>query len=146
MRHLPRYVFSVAVVALATLPLWGLLRSERLQARWLDFAAQLDSLVVPRLLVVGLCLLVVYLSLPLLFLVPELLLCAHPGLLRPLRNCYRVLAGRRLVALALSLGSGVLVLAGLVACCVGIVPALALVQLLMGGLYLALRRGADVEP
>jgi hypothetical protein len=39
---------------------------------------------------------------------------------------------------------GLVTLAGVLACCVGMLPAMGLSYLLMGGLYLTLRNGSDV--
>jgi hypothetical protein len=99
--------------------------------------------------VAGLLLMVpiVYFTLPLYFLVPELVLQERPELRQAVRNCYRVADGQRLAMLGITLLGGVLVMGGMMLCCVGMFPALALMTLLMGGLYLTLRRGAlPAEP
>jgi hypothetical protein len=59
-----------------------------------------------------------------------------------LRNSYAVLRGGRLAALWAWMVMGVIGIAGLLACCVGIFPALAFSMLLQTGLYLTLRTGA----
>jgi hypothetical protein len=85
---------------------------------------------------------IVYFTLPIYYLVPELVLQERPQLMHAVRNCYRVAQGQRLPMLAILLLGGALVVGGMMLCCVGMFPALALMTLLMGGLYLTLRRGA----
>jgi hypothetical protein len=146
LRQLPRYLFLVIVITLAALVPVGALAGAGYYAYLQGlFALDWGSMAFLGTLSLGLFVLLVYATLPLYFLVPEMLLCAHPGMLQPLRNCYRVVAGQRLGALGVLLASAGAMIAGTVACCVGIFPALALMQLLTGGLYLALRRGSDVE-
>ncbi|MBN1205683.1 MAG: hypothetical protein JXB05_12260 [Myxococcaceae bacterium] len=64
--------------------------------------------------------------------------------MQAIRNCYAYARGERLSILGVSLVGGLVVLVGALACCVGALPAMGLSYLLMGGLYLALRNGADV--
>ncbi|MBF5046306.1 MULTISPECIES: hypothetical protein [Myxococcaceae] len=145
-RQAPRYLFLTIVAMLAMLvPLGALAGAGYFAYLQGLFAWNWGTLAFLGLLGLGLFVLFVYATLPLYFLVPETVLCAHPGMLQPLRNCYRVVDGQRLPTLAAMFISSGLMLAGVVACCVGVVPALAAMQLLMGGLYLALRHGADVE-
>ena len=56
-----------------------------------------------------------------------------------IRHCYTIARGERLSIFGVTMVGGLLGLAGVMACCVGIIPALALFQVLIGGLYLALR-------
>ncbi len=62
-----------------------------------------------------------------------------------LRHCYLLVRGQRMSLFGVLLVMGVVALIGMLACCVGILPALALSQLLLGGAYLALRRGSVLE-
>jgi uncharacterized membrane protein len=62
-----------------------------------------------------------------------------------LRNCYTLARGERLSIFGVSLFVGLLIVLGMLACCVGIFPALGLGQLMLGGLYLALRNGSELE-
>jgi hypothetical protein len=56
-----------------------------------------------------------------------------------LRTSFRVVHGHRLIVVGAGLFAAVVVIAGAIACCVGIVPALALGTLIMSGVFLALK-------
>jgi hypothetical protein len=81
-----------------------------------------------------------YVFLPTYFLPVELALEDRPQLLQAVRTCYRVAQGNRLSMLGVSLLAGVLLMVGFIMCLVGVFPALGFMNLLLGGLYLALRR------
>lgn len=87
-----------------------------------------------------------YFSLPLAFWQHELALNDGASAMGSLRACYTLARGQRLSILGVVVLSVLLLLGGLIACCVGMIPALALVQLLLTGLYRALRRGSELEP
>jgi hypothetical protein len=65
--------------------------------------------------------------------------------MQAIRNCYAYARGERLSIFGVALVSGLVGLAGVLACCVGMLPAMGLGYMLVGGLYLALRNGAEVE-
>jgi hypothetical protein len=87
----------------------------------------------------------IYLFLPLYLLQPELAHEEHPSALQSLRHCYAYMRGQRLAAVGFSLVNMLLLFAGLLACCVGFIPALGLSYLLVSALYLALRAGTPRE-
>jgi len=87
----------------------------------------------------------IYFGLPLYLLQPELTLNEDVSPMQALRNCYTLARGERLSLFGVGLLVMALVLVGLLACCVGIFPALGLGQLLLAGLYLALRNGSELE-
>ncbi|XXF78528.1 B-box zinc finger protein [Myxococcaceae bacterium GXIMD 01537] len=60
-----------------------------------------------------------------------------------IRHCYEVARGERMSVLGVGFMAGLVTLAGLVACCVGIIPAMALGQMLIAGMYMALRSPSD---
>lgn len=84
-----------------------------------------------------------WLTLPLYLLQAELAAEEHPTVMGVLRSCYAYARGQRLPMLGVSLVNGLVLIAGMLACCVGFIPALALSSLLTVGLCLALRTGAD---
>lgn len=84
-----------------------------------------------------------WLSLPLYLLQAELAADDHPTVMGVLRNCFAYARGQRLSILGVSMVNGLVLIAGMLACCVGFIPALALSSLLTVGLCLALRTGAD---
>lgn len=88
----------------------------------------------------------VYYVLPIYFLAVEFALEDRPQLLQSVRTCYRVAQGSRLAMLGVSLLGGALLMAGMMLCFVGMLPAFGFMNLLMGGLYLALRRSAQLQP
>ncbi|RKH46413.1 hypothetical protein D7X55_10730 [Corallococcus sp. AB049A] len=108
----------------------------------------LDALV-PFLGVMGLGFLVLvgpltYLMLPLYLVQPELVFHdAPPSPLEVLRRSWAAARGQRLSMFAVALASGAIMLAGFFVCCVGVIPAMALVQLLTAGMYLAVRSPWD---
>ena len=86
-----------------------------------------------------------YFGIPLYLMQAELTFNEDVSPTQALRNCYTLAHGERLSIFGVSLLVGLLVFGGMLACCVGILPALALGQLLLGGLYLALRNGSELE-
>jgi hypothetical protein len=86
-----------------------------------------------------------YFGLPLYLLQGVLTFDEDVSPVQALRDCYALARGERLSVLGVAFVGGLLAMAGLLACCVGLIPGLALGQLLVGGLYLALRRGSELE-
>lgn len=86
-----------------------------------------------------------YFGLPLYLMQAELAFNDDVSPMQALRNCYALARGERLSIFGVSLVAGLMAFMGVLACCVGLFPALALGQLLLGGLYLALRNGAELE-
>jgi hypothetical protein len=84
-----------------------------------------------------------YFGLPLYLLQAELAHNDDVSAVQALRNCYTLARGERLSILGVSFVAGLVSMVGLVACCVGVIPTLALGQTLVGGLYLALRNGSE---
>ncbi|WP_244237920.1 hypothetical protein [Corallococcus terminator] len=86
----------------------------------------------------------IYVVLPLYFIQPELAYeDVPPGPLQVLRRCWEYARGQRLAMVGMGFIVGCIAIAGLVACCVGLIPASALSQLLIAGMYLALRPRSD---
>lgn len=56
-----------------------------------------------------------------------------------LRTSFDLVGGQRWIVIGTGLMAGVVTLAGMIACCVGIVPALAFATLMVGGVFLALK-------
>jgi hypothetical protein len=88
----------------------------------------------------------IYFSLPLVLLQAEMAFRdeALPPM-RLLRNCFAYARGERLSIFGVQFIGGLLAFAGVLACCVGVIPAFGLSSLLTTGLYLALSTGADIE-
>ncbi|RJS20151.1 hypothetical protein DRW03_20570 [Corallococcus sp. H22C18031201] len=85
-----------------------------------------------------------YLLLPLYLLQPELAFCDDPpSPLEVLQRCWRYADGQRLRMLGVCVLMVVISLVGLLACCVGLIPAMALIQVLFAGMYLAVSREAE---
>jgi len=82
-----------------------------------------------------------YLCLPLLLVPMELAYTETPAI-ESIRRAYRLSAGQRLSILGVVILTAIVAVVGLVACCIGILPAIGLGQLLLAGLYLALRNGS----
>ncbi|RKH09213.1 hypothetical protein D7V97_17245 [Corallococcus sp. CA053C] len=87
-----------------------------------------------------------YVLLPLYLIQPELTYAeVPPSPMELLRRCWALARGQRLAMVGVSLITIVLMLGGLIACCVGLIPAMALGQLLVAGMYLALRPRSDED-
>jgi hypothetical protein len=86
-----------------------------------------------------------YFSLPLYLLQAELAFNDDVTPVQALRNCYALARGQRLSMVGVFLIFALATLVGLLACCVGMLPAYGLGQLLVAGLYLSLRNGAELE-
>jgi hypothetical protein len=88
----------------------------------------------------------IYVALPLVLLQPEMAFRDQlPSPMQLLRNCFSYARGERLNILGVQLIGGLIVFAGVLACCIGAVPAAALSSLLTTGLYLALSNGGNPE-
>ena len=82
-----------------------------------------------------------WLMLPLMLVQPALARSENPTPMETLRRCFAYARGERLSLLGIVLLSGAIVLAGVLACCVGVIPASGFSQLIIAGLYLALSNG-----
>ena len=80
-----------------------------------------------------------------LFATPELIVGRCNGL-EALKRAWELGNGQRLRAFGYSFIAGVLVILGLVACCVGIIVALPVASMLILALFLALRRSSSLPP
>jgi hypothetical protein len=105
------------------------------------------SSLVPVIVVLGVLVLgpMIYFLIPLSLLQAEIAYSDDPAPMQVLRNCYAYARNQRLSIIGVSIVGGLVALVGMLACCVGVLPALGLSYLLIAGLYLALRTGAEVE-
>jgi MFS family permease len=79
-------------------------------------------------------------------LAPAELTYSEAGPWEALTRSWALASGHRFSIFGLMLLGGLVVLVGLLACCVGMVPALGLYQLMLAGLFLALRTGSGLPP
>jgi len=86
-----------------------------------------------------------YFTLPLMFATMELVYGDSPPV-ESIRRAFVIARGHRWSIIGFGLISLLVVLVGLLACCVGIIPAVALVYMLLVGLYLSLRNGSGLPP
>jgi hypothetical protein len=86
-----------------------------------------------------------YIWLPFVFAPMELVRNPNVRVMDSLRNCWNLARGNRLPIFGYSFIAGLVMIVGMVLCCVGLLPAFALAQLLMVGLFLALRNGSTVR-
>jgi hypothetical protein len=84
-----------------------------------------------------------YFSLPFFLLKAEFAYNDDVSAVQALRNCFALARGERLSILGMVFVVFLVTMVGLVACCVGVIPTLALGQTLVGGLYLSLRNGSE---
>ncbi len=87
----------------------------------------------------------IYFGLPLALLNAEIAYSDGVTAMQALRNCYAYARGERASIFGVSLVAGLVGFAGLLACCIGVLPAMGLAYLLLGGLYLALRTSPPGE-
>ncbi|NMO18230.1 hypothetical protein HPC49_18200 [Pyxidicoccus fallax] len=80
---------------------------------------------------------------PLLLVQPELAHTENPTAMGTLRRCFAYARGERLPMVGTVLLGSLAMLAGVFACCVGMIPAAGFFNLMVAGLYLTLRNGAD---
>jgi hypothetical protein len=85
-----------------------------------------------------------YFGLPLLLLGAEIAFTDETSPMQLLKNCFAIANGERLSLLGVFIVTILLMVLGVFACCVGVLPASALANLLTAGLYLALRNGAPL--
>ncbi|MFP2907407.1 B-box zinc finger protein [Pyxidicoccus sp. 3LFB2] len=109
-----------------------------------SFGALGPSLVVMILVAFGLYIFPgLWLMMPLLLVQPALARIENPTPVDTLRRCFAYARGERLSLVGVSLLGSAIAVAGFMACCVGILPAMGLFNLLLAGVYLALSNGAE---
>ena len=86
----------------------------------------------------------IWLTIPLMFVPFEVAFGGETSGVQAVKNAFRIVEGQRWSTLGFSFISGVITFVGVVACCVGMIPAAALGQMLLFGLYLALRNGSGL--
>jgi hypothetical protein len=86
----------------------------------------------------------IYFGLPTVLVQPAMVLEESFSSTDYIRHAYTLARGERLSILGVGIVCVLLAIAGFLACCVGLIPGMALIQLLLGGLYLSLRT-ADNE-
>lgn len=84
-----------------------------------------------------------YVSLPLMFANMELVY-GDTSPVESIRRAYIIAKGHRMSILGFGFIAGLVILVGLIACCVGMIPAWGLAYLILVGLYLALRNGSGL--
>lgn len=98
---------------------------------------------------VGLAVLVtiplIYFLIPLSLMQAEIAYSENPTPIQVIRNCYVYARGERFSIFGVLIVAILVTMVGMVACCVGVLPAAGLTYLLIGGLYLSLRNGAEIE-
>jgi hypothetical protein len=95
----------------------------------------------------GLLILIVplyYFALPFYFATAELVYVDGVGVMESLRNCWTIAKGFRLSIFGFALLVGLIAIVGVLACCIGLLPAVALGNMLIACLYLTLRTGSSV--
>jgi hypothetical protein len=144
-------VFGVPIVLF-----FGGLAAAAIAASGVGFSAQslsnveglLEHKQAIGILVIGVCLAfipLIYFTLPLTFATMELVHDDDVGPWQAVANAFTIAKDNRLAMIGFGFVEGALVLAGLFACCVGMLPAAALAQMLMACLYLALRNGSGLS-
>lgn len=94
-------------------------------------------------LLIGLYLAVFIAGMPFfMFMLPEIAL-TDVGAMEVLKNCWTIARGYRLEMFLVGLVSVPIMFAGMLACCVGFLPALSLVMILFTTMHRALRNGAE---
>lgn len=85
-----------------------------------------------------------FIFLPLGFAVPELVVNPEARATQIVRNCFAIAKDNRWNMIGVGFMAGLVALVGVLACCIGFLPASALAQLLNLGLFLSLRNGSSV--
>ena len=83
----------------------------------------------------------IWFVIPLTFSPLEIAIQDEVGPVQAVRNAFAVASGERLRIIGIMFAAGAIAIVGLMACCIGIVPAGGLANLLITGLYLSLRSG-----
>lgn len=83
--------------------------------------------------------------LPLSFAALEIVHDQQVGVIQSLKNCFKIGSGQRLYIFLIILLVIPISVVGVLAFCIGILPATAFYQLLIAGLYLTLRNGAQLQ-
>ncbi len=86
-----------------------------------------------------------YFALPLMFATMELVY-GDTTPVESIRRAFIIAKGHRWSIVGFSFISGLVAMVGVLACCVGIIPAMGLAYMLLVGLYLALRNGSGLPP
>lgn len=111
-----------------------------------EFETLMPHLVVPFLAATAVAVpLLLYFGLPLAMTNMELVY-GDASPIEVFRRCYVIAKGLRFPLLGYALVGGLVSLVGALACCIGILPAVGMTQLLMGSFYLAARQGTGLPP
>jgi hypothetical protein len=156
---MPRYVAQLFIVGMAVvIPLvavYGVAfligaKSAGISVTDLDSfkdaadAGELFSFAVPFSLATLLVMpLLIYFTIPLAFMNAELVY-GDASPVEVIRRCYVIAEGLRFPIFGYGLMAGLVSLVGVLACCIGILPAIGLARLLMTSLYLAARNGTGL--
>lgn len=138
-RKVPRYLLMLLIVAVVAYVPIGALVGAGYVAHQQGLISDTGAAVAAGVMTLVLVGPLLYFGLPLSFSVIELAYDDRVGAVQALRNSYAIGQGQRLATVGVALVGAALVFAGLMAFCVGIVPAMGFAYLLFGGLYLALR-------
>lgn len=103
-----------------------------------------DALLVVAIVVAVLFIPMVYVGLGLVFMQYELVYDEACGPIEAIQRSWQVVRGHRLWVLLVSLLGGLIFLAGMLLCCVGMLASYPVFMLLFAGLYLALRNGSGL--
>ncbi len=116
---------------------------ERIARHLIDAAA--DGLPILILGFVQLWFPLIYVTLPITF-IPMEIVYGNAGAWESIRRSFSLANGFRLSLFGYGFIGVLILMVGMMACCVCILPALALFQLLLGALYLSVRNGSGLPP
>jgi hypothetical protein len=143
--QLGRWVGAVALALLFLLPALAVMGV--VAALIINGRGEFSAGVVTVMVVSGVALVVygAWVGLPLGFMGLELMIDKTTGPVQVLRNCFAIASEHRFEIFGVAFVEGLVVVAGMLACCVGLLPAVALVAAIHAALFLSLRNGAALE-
>jgi hypothetical protein len=88
---------------------------------------------------------ILYIALPLYLLQAEFTFNDEVAPMTAIRNCFTLAQGQRWSILGVALVMVLVLIVGMLACCISLLPAMGLGHLLIAGLYLSLRQGSSLD-
>lgn len=138
-RKVPRYFLMLLIVVVVAYVPIGALVGAGYVAHQQGLISDTGAAVAAGVLTLVLIGPLIYFGVPLSFAMIELAYDDRVGAVQALRNSYAIGQGQRLATVGVALVGAAVTFAGLMAFCIGILPAMGFAYLLFGGLYLALR-------
>jgi hypothetical protein len=137
-------IVAVFAIKLTGVDLPGLdFQHRSVQNEWVEVLAKVGPFLLIAFLVAVVPLYWLYFAI---VLIPMEIVYGNAGAWESIQRAFAIAKGFRLSIFGYSFVGGLVAMVGILACCIGVIPAAALAQLLIASLYLSLRNGSGLPP